>query len=142
MQPYTKVEDLTVSTEEYFEPAHDSPKRPSWDSSWTRARYVSWIFILEAKLLNNLNVRPPETWFSRLLFETDYWNFQGLIKFIFQIFPSSFIYLLVGVLDRFLDFHFIYKFSLNIRHGTFLGQGQDMCVEFFSLLYRLYYSCV
>ncbi len=41
LQPYTHVADLTVSTEEYFDPTHDFPKRPLWDSSWTRARYVS-----------------------------------------------------------------------------------------------------
>jgi len=36
LQPYTHVADLTVSTEEYFDPTHDFPKRPLWDSSWTR----------------------------------------------------------------------------------------------------------
>ena len=47
--------------------------------------------------------------FFQLLFKIESWNFQGLLKFTFYIFPQSFIkiYLLVVVLDRFLDFHTI-----------------------------------
>ena len=64
---------------------------------------------IEICLLVGLQVRFLDffkfLWFSRLLFKIDGWNFQGLNKFTFYIFPQSFkICSLIGVLDQFLDF--------------------------------------
>ena len=45
------------------------------------------------------------SWFSRLLFRIDGWNFQGYILHISTKFNKSCS--LVGMLDRFLDFHIV-----------------------------------
>jgi len=38
LQPYNRSTDVTADTKLYFDPSHDFPKRPAWDSSWSKEK--------------------------------------------------------------------------------------------------------
>ena len=61
------------------------------------------------------------------------WNFQGLLKFPSTYFLSSFItiFLLIGLLDRFLDFLWFSRFLFKICGLNF--QGLNMLIFYIFL---------
>jgi len=61
LQPYKRSSDVTADTKLYFDPSHDFPKRPAWDSSMSKEKLeMNEQRVFRNYVTNMLKIKPEK----------------------------------------------------------------------------------